>query len=140
MTTTGASVLTDIAGPGPHDGDVAAVHPMARRAWGSSCSPSRSCRGFASAARQLLESELPGPEIEPLAASIRDTARRLWLVYVGLTALMILVLAIFGWSGVDPLMSPFQAVAHAFTTLAARAASRTRAAIDASRSRRRASG
>lgn len=67
--------------------------------------------------RQLLEHEMPGPAYEPLATSIRDTARRLWLIYVGLTALMILVLSVFGWTGVDPLMSPYQAAAHAFTTL-----------------------
>ena len=69
------------------------------------------------AGRQLMESEMPGPEYEPLTATIRDTARRYWLVYVGLTAAMILILMIFGWTGVDPLMSEFQATAHAFTTL-----------------------
>ena len=42
--------------------------------------------------RALVESEMPGPEYEPLASSIRTTARRLWLLYVGLTALMILIL------------------------------------------------
>jgi trk system potassium uptake protein TrkH len=69
------------------------------------------------AGRQLMESEMPGPEYEPLTTRIRDTARRYWLVYVGLTALMVLILACFGWTGVDPLMSEFQAAAHAFTTL-----------------------
>ena len=33
--------------------------------------------------RQLLESELPGPEVDQLADRIRSTARRLWLLYVG---------------------------------------------------------
>ena len=33
--------------------------------------------------RQLLEQEMPGPEVEPLTASIRKTAQRLWLLYVG---------------------------------------------------------
>ena len=33
--------------------------------------------------RQLLESELPGPEIDQLADRIRDTAQRLWLLYLG---------------------------------------------------------
>jgi trk system potassium uptake protein TrkH len=69
------------------------------------------------AGRQLVESEMPGPEYEPLSTRIRDTARRYWLVYIGLTALMVLILASLGWSGVDPLMSEFQAAAHAFTTL-----------------------
>jgi trk system potassium uptake protein TrkH len=67
--------------------------------------------------RQLLESELPGPELEPLATSIRDTARRLWLLYIALTGAMALVLSMFGWMGIDDAMSPYQAVAHAFTTL-----------------------
>ena len=36
--------------------------------------------------RQLLESELAGPqELERLGTSIRETARRLWVLYVGLT-------------------------------------------------------
>ncbi len=39
--------------------------------------------------RQLMESEAPGPELEALTASIRDTARRLWLLYVALTGLLI---------------------------------------------------
>ncbi|MBD0348497.1 MAG: TrkH family potassium uptake protein [Thermoleophilia bacterium] len=67
--------------------------------------------------RQLLESELPGPEIEPLAASIRDTARRLWLLYIGLTAAEAVLLAVLGWTGVDDRMSVFNAASHAFTTL-----------------------
>ena len=67
--------------------------------------------------RQLLESELPGPEVEQLAASIRATARRLWLLYVGLTALLALVLATFAWTGIDEKMSFYEAVAHAFTTM-----------------------
>ena len=35
--------------------------------------------------RQMFESELPGPEVNQLAERIRDTARRLWLLYIGLT-------------------------------------------------------
>jgi trk system potassium uptake protein TrkH len=67
--------------------------------------------------RQLMESEAPGPELETLTASIRDTARRLWLLYVALTGLLILVLAAFGWTGVDERMGLFEAVAHAFTAM-----------------------
>ena len=37
--------------------------------------------------RQLLEHEMPGPEIETLSTRIRDTARRVWILYIGLTAL-----------------------------------------------------
>jgi trk system potassium uptake protein TrkH len=67
--------------------------------------------------RQLMESEAPGPELETLTASIRDTARRLWLLYVALTALLILILAAFGWTGVDERMSLFNAVAYAFAAM-----------------------
>jgi trk system potassium uptake protein len=116
MTTTGASVLTDIP---------ALDHTMALwrqfTQWlggmgivvlGLAILPRLRVGG-----RQLLESELPGPEFVPIATSIRDTARRLWLLYVGLTALMILILSVFGWAGVDDEMNPYQATAHAFTAL-----------------------
>jgi trk system potassium uptake protein TrkH len=67
--------------------------------------------------RQLLEHELPGPEFEQLTARIRDTARRLWALYVALTAVEFGVLTLLGWTGVDDEMSPFEALAHALTTL-----------------------
>ena len=67
--------------------------------------------------RQLLESELPGPDVEKLTASIRTVARRLWVLYFALTVLMVLVLAVIGWTGLDERMNLFEAVAHAFATL-----------------------
>ncbi|HEX7254726.1 MAG TPA: TrkH family potassium uptake protein [Gaiellaceae bacterium] len=67
--------------------------------------------------RQLLEHELPGPEIEQLTARIRDTARRLWALYVVLTLTMLGVLLAVGWTGLDDRISPFEALAHALTTL-----------------------
>jgi len=67
--------------------------------------------------RQLMESELPGPEIAQLSERIRSTARLLWVLYVGLTALETLALASLGWLGVDERMTPFEALAHAFTTM-----------------------
>jgi trk system potassium uptake protein TrkH len=65
----------------------------------------------------LFRSEMPGPEIG-LEESIRETARRFVLLYVTLTALVIVVLATLGWTGVDDRMNLFRAVAHAFTTVA----------------------
>ena len=38
--------------------------------------------------RQLLEHEMPGPEIETLSTRIRDTARRVWALYIALTAVL----------------------------------------------------
>jgi trk system potassium uptake protein TrkH len=69
--------------------------------------------------RQLLESELAGPqELERLGSSIRETARRLWGLYVVLTVAATLVLASLGWSGLDPAMGLYEGVAHAFSALA----------------------
>jgi len=67
--------------------------------------------------RQLLESELPGPEVDQLGERIRQTVRRLWVLYVSLTALEVAILALIGWTGLDDRMNLFEAVAHAFTTM-----------------------
>jgi trk system potassium uptake protein TrkH len=65
----------------------------------------------------LFRTEAPGPELG-LEATIRETARRFVALYVALTALAIVVLALLGWTGVDERMTPFQAVAHGLTTAA----------------------
>jgi len=67
--------------------------------------------------RQMLESELPGPEIAQLSERVRSTARKLWVLYLALTALEALALAALGWLGLDDAMTPFEAVAHALTTM-----------------------
>ena len=67
--------------------------------------------------RQLLETELPGPEIEEMTMRIRETAQRLWLLYIALTAIMVAVLSTIAWTGLDPSMSFYEAVAHSLTTL-----------------------
>jgi trk system potassium uptake protein len=66
--------------------------------------------------RQLLESELPGPEME-MIDRIRSTARRLWLLYIALTALLAAILISFGVTGIDHRMGVFEAVSTAFATL-----------------------
>jgi trk system potassium uptake protein TrkH len=69
--------------------------------------------------RQLLQSELAGPtEIERFTETIRETARRLWTFYVGLTIAAVVLLALLGWTGLDPAMTLFDAVAHAFSVVA----------------------
>src|SRR5215218_2802810 len=65
----------------------------------------------------LFKTEMPGPEL-PLAATIRQTARRFLVLYVAITALEVVILATLGWTGVDPRMSFFNAVAHSFATIA----------------------
>ncbi|MCP4963978.1 MAG: TrkH family potassium uptake protein [bacterium] len=59
---------------------------------------------------ELARAEAPGPEPDRMTPRFRDTAERLWWVYVGLTGIEAVVLA-FG----D--MSVFQAIAHALTTM-----------------------
>jgi trk system potassium uptake protein len=67
--------------------------------------------------RQLFESEVPGADIERLTFSIRETARRLWGLYVGLSAALVALLAGYGLAGLDDEMTLFDAAAHAFTTM-----------------------
>ena len=67
--------------------------------------------------RQLLESELSGPDVEPLTTRIRQTAQRLWILYVGFTLLQALVLVVIGLTGIDDRMNPFNAVGTALTTM-----------------------
>jgi trk system potassium uptake protein TrkH len=65
----------------------------------------------------LFRTEAPGPELG-LEATIRETARRFVLLYIAITALQIVVLAVLGWTGLDERMTFYTAVAHAFTTIA----------------------
>jgi trk system potassium uptake protein TrkH len=65
----------------------------------------------------LFRTEAPGPEIG-LAETIRESARRFVVLYVAITVLAALVLAVLGWTGVDPRMDLFRAVGHAFATVA----------------------
>jgi trk system potassium uptake protein TrkH len=67
--------------------------------------------------RQLLESELPGPEVDQLATRIKDTAQRLWLLYVSLTVTMVVLLVAIWVVGLDDRMTPYEAVSHAFGAL-----------------------
>lgn len=60
---------------------------------------------------QLFRAEVPGPTPERLRPRITQTAKLLWLVYFGLTALLALLYLVGG-------MGPFDAVNHSFSTLA----------------------
>jgi trk system potassium uptake protein TrkH len=66
----------------------------------------------------LFHMEAPGPaELATFPATIRDTARRFLGLYVGLTLAEIAVLSFLAFTDIDPSMSFFDAVAHAFTTI-----------------------
>lgn len=67
--------------------------------------------------RQMFESELPGPEVGQLAERIRDVARRLWLLYIALTLVLIGLLLVIGLSGLDDELEVFDAVAYPLTTM-----------------------
>jgi len=59
---------------------------------------------------QLFAAEAPGPSADKLHPRITDTAKRLWLIYVGYTGLETILLKIAG-------MGWFDAVNHALSTL-----------------------
>jgi len=66
---------------------------------------------------QFLDAEVPGPRLERLTPHIAETARRLWLLYVGCSVMLLLLLLGVHYSGVAPRMTPYQALAHVFTTI-----------------------
>ncbi len=60
---------------------------------------------------QLFRAEVPGPVKDKLTPRVAVTARRLWLIYLGLTAAVLVSLLLAG-------LGPFDALCHAFTTAA----------------------
>ncbi|MFC7139241.1 TrkH family potassium uptake protein [Halosimplex aquaticum] len=66
---------------------------------------------------QLIESEAPGPELQRLTPRIAETARLLWLFYLGFTVLYVLLLLALNQTHLAENMGVYNAVAHAFTTL-----------------------
>jgi trk system potassium uptake protein TrkH len=59
---------------------------------------------------QLFKAEVPGPVKEKIKPRVAETARQLWLIYVGLTFAEFLVLRVAG-------MTWFDALCHALTTV-----------------------
>ena len=59
---------------------------------------------------QLYKAEVPGPSADKLTPRVQETAKRLWMIYVGITAVEVLALL--------PAMGLFDAVTHAFATMA----------------------
>ncbi|EMA46256.1 TrkH family potassium uptake protein [Halococcus saccharolyticus] len=66
---------------------------------------------------QVIGEEAPGLSIEKLTPRIQDTARALWGIYVGFTALAVTVYYGLHLAGVAPAMDFYNAVSHALTTL-----------------------
>ena len=59
---------------------------------------------------QLFKAEVPGPVADKIRPRVKETAKILWMVYVGLTLIQTILL---GMSG----MPWFDAVCHSFTTM-----------------------
>jgi trk system potassium uptake protein TrkH len=59
---------------------------------------------------QLFRAEVPGPIADKLTPRIADTARRLWLIYVGFTGVEWVLLMLAG-------VTPYEALCHALTTM-----------------------
>ncbi len=59
---------------------------------------------------QLYKAEVPGPSADKLTPRVRETAKRLWLIYVGITAIEVGLLL--------PEMGVFDSINHAFATMA----------------------
>lgn len=110
MTTTGASILTDIE-----------AIPKGMLFWRSMTQwiggmgiivltvalfPLLGIGGI-----ELFVAEAPGPTSDKLHPRIQETAKRLWFIYVGLTLLLTLLLWVLG-------MSFYDAINHALTTMA----------------------
>lgn len=60
---------------------------------------------------RLFKAEVPGPVPERIVPRIKETAKTLWLIYVGFTLVEIVLLCVGG-------MSLFDSVNHAFATMA----------------------
>ncbi len=116
FTTTGASVMSDITS---HGRAILFWRSMTQWLGGMgiivlalAVLPKLSVGG-----RQLMENESPGPDFDKLAPRIRDTAKRLWLLYVAFTVAELLLLWAGGLAGIGG-MNLYNSIAHAFTTMA----------------------
>jgi trk system potassium uptake protein TrkH len=59
---------------------------------------------------QLFKAESPGPVSDKIRPRVRETAKFLWIIYVGMTFVQIIFLRIAG-------MEIFDSICHAFTTM-----------------------
>ena len=65
----------------------------------------------------LFKAESAGPELA-LAATIRESAKRFVVLYVGITVVEIAILTALGLTGIDERMTLWRATAHSLTTVA----------------------
>jgi trk system potassium uptake protein TrkH len=109
FTTTGATVLRPIEGTGP-----GVLFWRALSQWmggmGVIVLVVAVLPTVGSGGMSLLEAEAPGPTGERLTPRVRQTARRLWAVYIGFTIVLALAYIVAG-------MNLFDGVVHSFTTV-----------------------
>ncbi|MCL9813667.1 TrkH family potassium uptake protein [Natranaeroarchaeum aerophilus] len=117
LTTTGATVLRDFS---VHDRSIMMWRQLIQWLGGLgililvTAVLSRLSVGGA----QLMETETQYENVDKLTPRIKDTARLILKLYAGLTVTAIVVLYTLGLSGLAPNMDLFNAVAHAFTSVA----------------------
>jgi trk system potassium uptake protein TrkH len=109
FTTTGATVLRPIEGTGP-----GILFWRSITQWmggmGVIVLVVAVLPTVGSGGMSLLEAEAPGPTGERLTPRVRETARRLWAVYIGFTIVLAAAYVVAG-------MSLYDGVAHSFTTV-----------------------
>lgn len=119
FTTTGATVIEDISSPS-YSKSILFWRQFTQWLGGMgvvvlalAIIPTLSSGGM-----RLLDAESPGPGVKKLTPKIAETARLLWLVYLGITFLEILALYGLHLIGLAPNMDFYNAVCHGMTTLA----------------------
>ena len=60
---------------------------------------------------QLFRAEVPGPVPDKIKPRVQETAKSLWIIYLGLTAIQVVLLSFGG-------MNFFDSLCHSFTTVA----------------------
>lgn len=110
FTTTGSTVITDL---GPVPESILVWRSLTQWLGGMgiivlslAILPALGVGGM-----QLFEAEVPGPTADRLRPRIQDTAKLLWVVYFVITGAEVVMLMLGG-------MSVFEAICHAFTTMA----------------------
>ncbi len=117
LTTTGATVLVDFS---VHDRSVLMWRQLIQWLGGLGIlilvTAILSQLGVGGA--QLMETESQTQNVNKLTPRIAETARLIWGLYLGLTALAIAVYYGLNLAGLAPNMDLYNAVAHAFTSVA----------------------
>ena len=118
LTTTGASVVTDFDGLSAGHSRCGVSSRSGWAAWESSSSPSPCCPASASEDDRCSSRSFPGPEIAALSENV--FARRpgaLGALRRAHDLSKRCSSPSLGWLGLDDAMTPYEAVAHAFSTM-----------------------